>query len=581
MDRKKIRLDNYVIGRTTYRRLRTVLLSAIAGWLVAAGRFVCRLRPVRWIGQRRAVRLTVGVGALLVALCGKYLWRPGQRVFRRACRYFVRREILAYVVAWAFCALLGFVIVNTWVTLPPMYLKVLVGGVILLAFALLCLVSPLAALFTYLLTAPLLKALIYIKLVEGLPMLSADTVCVGLLFLAYVFQPKKSAECQPTRLLHLFMCLFVLGQLLAALRTETPKASAQMVIDQYLLPILIYLYARRWVTNLKQLHVFFIILLAIGAYFIAFAIPEHFTGRNILSFTGYSSYIEYDLGVARAQGPAADPKEFGLVVALVAGIALTSFAHDKNKRNRALMLILTVLCLVGVAYTLRRSAYIGAVLVLLTMLGGSAKARRVAVCVLALGALGFMVNWASFKNSDVYSKRLGTVQPVYQRAVMHATAYNIFLHNPWLGMGFAKYGEGNRRYLVPYKNIMPWYGAGFETPHSSYWRILVDSGLVGFTPFMLMIVMFFVTSIRMLKRARAPGLLGRDGIVVCMGFALGVCAQAASTDSFFNHRYLIILWMLYFGALVGTHLRPQGADEPAGAVEVKPKLRSTKRLARA
>ena len=86
--------------------------------------------------------------------------------------------------------------------------------------------------------------------------------------------------------------------------------------------------------------------------------------------------------------------------------------------------------------------------------------------------------------------------------------------------------------------------------------------MLTFLPFCGIFFTMFYTSYLMYKRMRAPGLLGRDGIIVFWAYALGVLSQAGTTDTLYHDRYLIVLIYFYFGALAGTHLREEKLEEP-------------------
>lgn len=558
-----------MFGRSSINRLRRRALPAVADRLDSIGKLIAGTRPVRWAARKRVLRFVAGILIVLYALSARYLWRLPNKLVKRARRYLGRHDVWFYLLAWAVCALVGQTLSVTWWIYNSQLFALVLAVVAAAGFAAICFRSPLVGLLGYLVTAPALKSVFYFKLAEGLPLVTTDLAAIMVLLVVYLFHPKKEPAHLPTRLLHLFMALFVFAEIVAAIRTDEPKKSVQMAMAQYLNPIILYLYARRWISNPKRLRAFFAVLVLIGAYFVVFAIPEHFTGRNYFTHSGWSSNIESGLGTVRAQGPASSPQEFGLTVALTLLVALAWMPRVPGSRKFWLA-VLCIGCLVGMAYTLRRSVYFGGALGLLVMLTASPKVRRNAGITIACCALALAIGWQALIRSEVYAKRIGYTQPILQRAVMQATAWNIVKHHPFFGLGFEQFREGNRRYLTGYGDILPSYGVGLLDPHNSFLTILVDAGFTGFVPFCGVFVMMFLTARRMYKRVRGPGLLGRDGIVVFVAFAVGVLFQAGTTGTFFHDRYLIILMYFFFGALTGTHLRMQDEEErvmlPAQAV---------------
>lgn len=550
-----------MFGRIWFRNSKRRVISGVLNRTAGVGRFTAGLRPVRWAARQRVLRIPVGIFILLYAVFGRFIWRPGTRLIKRIRRYLGRHEVWFYLLTWGICALIGLILSVTWWIFNSVLIAMLLAIVTAGAFAVICFRSPVAGLLSYLVVAPALKSVFYFKLVEGMPLFTTDLVAVMVLLVVYFVHPKKDTAHGPTRLLHWLMALFILGELVAAMRTDIPKRSAQMVFDQYMTPMIIYLFARRWISDVKRLQAFFLMMVLIGSYFFVFAIPEHFTGRNYFSHSGRSAWVETQLGTVRAQGPASSPQEFGLTLVLVFLVALVWMPYAPGKR-KVLFVLLAIACLVGIAYTLRRSVYLGFGLGLIVMLIGSAKVRRNTVITIACCLLALAVGWQTLIHSEVYAVRLGQTTPLLTRAVVYATSWNIVKHHPWFGLGFDKYGEGRKEYLVGYKDILPWYGQGFQDPHSSYWAIMVDAGILTFVPFCGAFFMMFYTCYLMYKRVRAPGLLGRDGIIVFWAYALGVLSQAGSSNTFFHDRTLIVLIYFYFGALVGTHLREEKSEGP-------------------
>ena len=569
-----------MFGRKDITRFRRRATGSVFGGLAVSWRLIAGNRPARWIARIRAFRVAVALLIFAYVFFGRYVWSPVRRMIRRARKYLGRHEVWYHVIAWGTCGVIGYLLTITWWQISDLAIKMLLGAMAATAFALISFRSPSTALLGYLVCYPLLRSLFYFKVMEGLPMFTTDSVGMLILLLVYLVHPKREVAPAPTRALHWFMALFMIGMVIATLRTDAPKRQLQAVLQQYGIPILIYFFARRWVGDIKRLRACFLMLLLIGVYFMVFAIPEHFTGRNYFSSTGWSAYWEPELGTVRAQGPASSPQEFGLTLTLVYFVGLIRLTHAPARRKWVFVL-LCIACVVAIAFSLRRSVYLGYGLGLLVMFAATPRVRRNTAITVCCCILAIAIGWKGLKTSVVYTERITQAGPVLARAVTNATALNIAKNHPWFGLGYDKFGEGTRRYLVGYGNIMPWYGRGFVDPHSSYWTIMVGGGLLAFAPFCCLIFMMFHTGYRIYKRVRGPGLLGRDGIVAFWAYTLGVLSQAATTNSFFHDRYIIVLMYFYLGALVGTHLREAKAEEPvAQPVEPVPR-RISRRLARA
>lgn len=551
-----------MFGRSDIARFRRRATGSVFAGLAVLWRLIAGNRPARWIARIRAFRVAVALLIFAYVFFGRYVWSPGMRMIRRARKYLGKHEVWYHVIAWGICGVIGYMLTLTWWQISALPLKMLMGALAATAFTLISFRSPLTGLLGFLVGYPLLKSLFYFKVMEGLPLFSADIGAIVILLFVYIVHPKRPEPPAPTRAMHWFMVLFMIGMLVATLRADFPKRSAQMVIDQYGTPMLVYLFARRWISDPKCLQTFFVMILVIGIYFFAFAIPEHFTGRNYFSYSGWSAYFEPQLGTVRAQGPASSPETFGLTMALVFFVTLVSMSYV-SWRRKTLYVLLALVCIVAMTFTLRRSVYLGYGMGLLVMFAASPRVRKNSVITICCCVLAVGIGWKTLLKSDVYTVRLAEANPVLIRVVTHATAWNIAKHHPWFGLGYDKFGEGARTYLVGYKNVLPWYGRGFRDPHSSYWSIMVGGGLLAFAPLCCMVFMIFQTAYRMYKRMRGPGLLGRDGIVVFWAYTFGVFFQAGTSNSIFHDRYIMLIMYFYLGALVGTHFRVRDvAAEP-------------------
>ena len=539
------------------KKLQRRILRFLGNRAVAAGRFIIQNRLARWIARRRAVRFAARILILFGELFTLRVWRPGKRLVRRILRFMGRHEILPWVLTWAACFGLAKAILKS-----AFFVKLVAGGMAASGFVLISFLSPLAGLLIWLLLSPLLNALISFHFLPGTPVVTGDKICLVVLLVIYVVHMKREFRSEPNAPLHAAMFLFLGAMLLSAAsaRGVLPRRAIQGVLECYGAPILVYFLARRWISDRTALRWAFVVMLITSVYFCGFAIPEHFTGRNYFTRSGRSAWIEEDLGAARVQGPAESPQEFGLVVATAMVLAVVLFSLESKAGRRFIYFCILALGGVAVSLTLRRSVYVSAFLGLAAMLVSGGKVRRNVAIILAAGALATIISWQQLSTSKFYSERIVSIGPLYNRAIVQATAWNVFKHYPVFGIGAGNFADVAGEYLIPYKNIPASYGRGIKSPHNSYLRIMVEGGSVAFVPFLAMLLLMMHTSIQAYKRASGPGLFGRDGVVVFWGLSIGLLIQAMSTDSFHFSRYLITFWFFFLGAIAGMHLQPQVAQ---------------------
>lgn len=529
--------------------------------LTRISRFVASLRPVRWIFRLRAVRFTGRVVCRIWYLVSTYLWWPIKRRIRRIRRAANRRDVAIWLAAWAVCGWMG------WGILKEGFMRgLMLGMVVALAFVAVSFRSPVAGLLIWLTTSRFLTLFIAVKPLKGLPVFTGDRYCLLVLLAIYVlhsWRTRNPGE-EPNKLFHAMMILFVSMTMLGVIPAEKPKLACQSVLDIYAVPCFTYMLGRRWVTNRKTLALVFTSIMFVSVYFSALGVPEYYTGRSY--FARYRlSWLEPELGTRRAQGPADSPSEFGLVVLTGGLLALTGLVYERRRGKQLIYLVVLALAAVAVAVTLRRSVYASALLALLAMLAVGGRMRKVVVFGLIAGVVCGTIFWGTFSSSKIFKVRMKEIRPVYSRAVMYATSWEMFKEHPVFGVGIFNFRQTRLKYLTGYKDILAYYGRSVDTNHNNYLRILTEGGLVSLLPYLAMLVLMFTVSLRAYRRTTDEGLLGRGGIVVFWALWVAVLQDAMTEEAFWSSRYLTTLWFFYFGAVVGVHLKKQvnGQTEPS------------------
>jgi len=291
------------------------------------------------------------------------------------------------------------------------------------------------------------------------------------------------------------MAVFIIAMLVSALPNRFPKSAAQAVLDTYGAPFLVYIFARRWVSDRRGLAIAMGAIMFVGLYFSLTGIPEHYMSK-VLFRPHRAVWMEEALGTMRAQGPAESPSEFGLVVLAAWLLALTGFVHERQTRRRLVYATIAVLAAIAISLTLRRSVYASAILALICMLAASGRTRRAVAVIAVVGGACLLVFWPQFTSTKLYRTRIMEVGPLYTRAVVYATSWEILKDRPLFGVGTRNYPEYSSQYLTGYKDISPFYGRHVRTTHNAYLRIAVDGGLVAFLPYAGILVLMIVSALR-------------------------------------------------------------------------------------
>src|SRR5690606_27098906 len=135
------------------------------------------------------------------------------------------------------------------------------------------------------------------------------------------------------------------------------------------------------------------------------------------------------------------------------------------------------------------------------------------------GAIAVSANFESllaFKRD----KNLGTQEAadsVKLRPLLAAVAWQMFLERPVTGWGFGLYLEENGDIISRREYDMPLEMARPYVQHNAFLSILVDTGLLGLVPFLVMLGLWTRHAWALWRRTEAPTWARRKGLVfVCL-----------------------------------------------------------------
>lgn len=270
-------------------------------------------------------------------------------------------------------------------------------------------------------------------------------------------------------------------------------------------------------------------------------------------------------GLTRAYGTIGMPNSFAgyLNMSLPLALALTVFEWGKwfGERSRAHMLdrpslvnirrlrfpafmtLVTLVLFWTLLTTLSRGAWIGlalGVLVMVLVLGKrAAPAISVMVAtvalVVALAVAGALPGPVSERfgqlvtQISIFDPRGVTPTPdnyaLVERMVHWFVAGNMFLSSPWVGAGIGNFNDVFNKF-----GVQGWpYSRGHA--HNYYLHTLGETGIIGFTFYMVMIITIIVVGVRAVRRCRMSG--DSFGEAVSIG-ALGVVVTMAGHNFFEN-----------------------------------------------
>ncbi len=154
-----------------------------------------------------------------------------------------------------------------------------------------------------------------------------------------------------------------------------------------------------------------------------------------------------------------------------------------------------------------------------------------------------LVNDVKLWNQNVKDTSLG------YRIEFHQYAKSLLEEHPIIGIG-----TGGFKYRFAQDNPIPNWGTELTDPHSQYWMMLAEQGLIGFCLFIFFMITLFLTALK-LKETR-PILLG-----FLIVFFIGCLSDSILCFSAVGYL-LIVFSALCFGELIEQKVRGTVANNP-------------------
>ncbi|HEX8600120.1 MAG TPA: O-antigen ligase family protein [Chloroflexia bacterium] len=302
----------------------------------------------------------------------------------------------------------------------------------------------------------------------------------------------------------------------------------------------------------KEMNGLITVMLIVGVFEAVLGLVQAYGGIGPVSFN-------VEGGLTRAYGTIGMPNSFAgyLNMSLPLALALAvyqwgrwasarkvapyqdrlSFVSFDRLRAPLGMTLVTVTLFWTLLTTLSRGAWVGLTFGLLAMGLALGKRASAALCVLLAASVALLVLGVAGALPTPVTDRFGQLvgqltifdprgivptpdnYNVVSRMVHWQTAGNMFLESPWVGVGI-----GNYNLLFVKYGVQGWPHSAGHT-HNYYLHSLAETGLVGTTFYVAMLITALVVGVRALNRARTAGdtygeavVIGALGILITLMF---------------------------------------------------------------
>lgn len=272
------------------------------------------------------------------------------------------------------------------------------------------------------------------------------------------------------------------------------QAAASRWLFFYALPLGVYAALRTARFGRKQVRGVLIGCVVLGGYLTIMALLETAGARSCI-LPRYIASPEYAEFFGRARGPLLNPIGNGLLL-LVAWSAAWALWPDAAPRGRAILISAGCWMTVGLACTLTRSVWMAAAAAALWLLAAMVPARlrrRTAATFLALAAVSAVLLSGRVlelkRDRDLSAS--AAAESVRLRPILAAVALRMASDRPLLGFGLGQYDRAKLPYLSERSGPYPFERGRPYTQHNVFLSLLVETGVVGLTGFLLMLALWF------------------------------------------------------------------------------------------
>jgi O-antigen ligase len=294
-----------------------------------------------------------------------------------------------------------------------------------------------------------------------------------------------------------FAWLAISFLLRAALTGNGRTGNVETALDAVVLPLILFLVTRREAFTIRRTERLALGLGVAGLMLAIIGIAERVFGFDLASRVGGASRFDVNVDLVRVSGPYAAPEPYAL--ALLICLAATMYWLQ---RRRAYWLgsALVGIQLIAIALTLFRTAWVGALIIVVASLGLRPKRYGRLFTVLGLVLALLVVTFGQLQQNTAFKTRVNNTSNGLVRIATYEEGWQLFTAHPLFGVGVNQFPNA-----VQGMPELRFNGAIAEPyPHSSYVGALSEQGVWGFIP---LLVVTFATAMmlrRYRRRARGP-----------------------------------------------------------------------------
>jgi len=420
--------------------------------------------------------------------------------------------------------------------------------------------NPLHGLLLWIVTQPMVDRFVNLSLGEGIPDLSPTRFCIAFVMILLLARISVG-RIKPVRFTKVDAAavVFIFTMVLSAPNGEGGWLSLQRIFDLHIVPILVYFLAKNLVKDEGQLRQVVLASCILVTYVGLYAIYESLTGKPLFITEDETRRVVYGAsGLRILRGLLTSPTSFGRVLGIGIPFNFYLLLEERRSSRRALYLFTLGMMFGGLYVTYNRTSWIAALVSLFLIQWFYPRLRNVFLVLLAVTTMALIINQDRLDDTAVATRvQSGDTGTLHGRTEGWTYAIQVWQRNPILGHGYNQY-----------RSIATRERASDTAIESQYLHILVSAGLLGFLPYVLLLILMPLSFVRPFRSRDGP--LDTSLIVVFWGAHLTYLINAITTTD--GRIVTSSLLFLLAGALSGVQARTSRGRGKPGLLD--PILRS-------
>ena len=433
--------------------------------------------------------------------------------------------------------------------------ELIVSVVTVLTLLLLIFRQPLDGLLLWIFFWPFLETWIKVPMGAGIPDLSFSRFIMAFLGITMLARGAIGKQrIARIGLTEVGIVASVIGITVAAPLSVSPDpvGVVQMAIALYLTPLVAYFFAKNLVTSRQDLDRLLMAIALLGFVSGAYAAYEHATGNILLLAKGTSIdnlLLQRAEGIRIIVGIWGDTGLMGRALATTIPVTFYLFLETKgNAARKMLLAVMLVVQFYGILVAMSRTPWYALLAALFVMQLFYPKFRSMFLVILLAAALLLAFTWDQVTDSAVAARVNDKVSTLEGRETLWQTGFAMWKAKPIRGWGFGWYARESGRFRTD------GYPFNLEVVENDYLYILVGSGLIGFLPYLFVLLMPAINGLRLFWKARSEawtGFVKKETIAVY--WAVLACHLIVSYTAVMNSAGLKLMLFALAGAVVGSH----------------------------